>query len=366
MTSENLELILQPIQQSRLVDPITAEQQARYNSEGLTYISNNMSIIPRDAAGNIMLEEGSTTNPLLIIDPVTEQITTKSALRILDTRFQYYKFPVTIRPSDDVEDLVVDLDFESDTISTRYTIVSEIDAQGQPQDYQRIATSYLDDWFTNEVSFTQGTSRLPFVGGQQAEIGTYTITPDILNALRSRNKTLKFSIQAQFTSAGITTNLGQSPTTEFVMTIKRSMPEQWRSEGSTYQLRSESNGRFGSNEYPFFQLDYVVDIFNDAEPYDKYFIDVTANARAWVLAPNCYWKVDVIDIPLTPSLNGDIGTGVYSFSDNCILDEITNAGSTITPIFEKKEGQLIRQRIPVNFIEEANQSTVDATQLTEE
>lgn len=317
------------------LDPITADQQARYRTDGLTYISNNESVIPRDSAGNIVLQEDSTTNPLLIIDPVTELITTKSALKVLDTRFQYYKFPVTIKPAADVEDLVIDLDFESDTIAARYTIPVAIDAQGQPQGYQRIATSYSDTWFTNGGDLYAGSSRLPFAGGQQSEIGSYTITPEILEALRAKNKTLKFSIQAQFTSEN------QEDAVGFTMTISRNMPEAWRSTGTTYRLRSESNGIFGANQYPFFQLEYVVDIFNDAAAYDMYFIEVSAGARSWVLTPNCYWKIDVIDIPTTPSLNGDIGTGVYSFSDNCILVEVTDAGTTFTDIFEKRDGQLI-------------------------
>lgn len=318
------------------LDPITADQQARYRTDGLTYISNNESVIPRDNAGNIVLQENSTTNPLLIIDPVTELITTKSALKVLDTRFQYYKFPVTIKPSADVEDLVIDLDFESDTIAARFIIPAAIDAQGQPQTLQRIATSYSDNWFTNGGESTQGTSRLPFAGGNQSEIGSYTITPDVLDALRAKNKTLKFTIQAQFNSS-------VADTTEFVLTLGRSMPEQWRSTGTTYRLRSESNGQFGANEYPFFKFDYVVDIFNDAAPFDKYFIDVSASERAWVLTENCYWKIDVIDIPTTPSLNGDIGTGVYSFSEggNSILSEIKDAGATITDIYELNNGQLI-------------------------
>jgi hypothetical protein len=319
------------------VDPIAAEQQARYRADGLTYISNNESIIPRDSAGNIIMAESSSTNPLLIIDPVTEQITTKSSLRILDTSFQYYKFPATIKPTSNIEDLIVDLDFESDTIAARYTITAELDPQGQPITYQKIATSFQSDWFTNGGDLYGGTSRLPFAGGQQAEIGSYTITPEILETLRAKNKTLKFTIQAQFTS------LDQDNTVAFKMILGRNMPEVWRSTGTTYQLRSESNGKYGSNEYPFFKFDYVVDIFNDAAPYDKYFIDVSAGAGSWVLTPNCYWKIDVIDIPITPSLNGDIGTGVYSISESgdLILSEIKDAGGTITDIYEKNNGQLI-------------------------
>jgi hypothetical protein len=78
-------------------DPISLDQQARYQQDGITYISNDTNIIPRDEAGNIQLSEGATNNPLLIIDSVTERITTKSALRVLDTRFEYYKFPVQVK-----------------------------------------------------------------------------------------------------------------------------------------------------------------------------------------------------------------------------------------------------------------------------
>ena len=316
------------------VDPVTADQQARYRADGLSYISNNESIIPRDGAGNIVMAESSSTNPLLIIDTVTEQITTKSALRILDTSFQYYKFPATIRPISNIEDLVVDLDFESDSIAARFTIPAGIDAQGQPLTYQRIATSYSDNWFTNGGENTEGRSRLPFAGGNQAEIGSYTITPDVLEALRTRNKTLKFTIQAQF-------NTADDQTTGFTLTLVRSMPEVWRSEGLLYELYSESNGDFGTNEYPFFQLEYVIDIINDAAPYDKYFIEVSSDNRSWVLTENCFWKIDVIDIPITPSLTGTIGHGAYFFGSSTTLREITNG--TTTDIFTKDEtGRLIR------------------------
>ena len=316
------------------VDSVAADQQARYRADGLSYISNNESIIPRDGAGNIVMAESSSMNPLLIIDTVTEQITTKSALRILDTSFQYYKFPATIRPISNIEDLVVDLDFESDSIAARFTIPAGIDAQGQPLTYQRIATSYSDNWFTNGGENTEGRSRLPFAGGNQAEIGSYTITPDVLEALRTRNKTLKFTIQAQF-------NTADDQTTGFTLTLARSMPEVWRSEGLLYELYSESNGDFGTNEYPFFQLEYVIDIINDAAPYDKYFIEVSSDNRSWVLTENCFWKIDVIDIPITPSLTGTIGHGAYFFGSSTTLREITNG--TTTDIFTKDEtGRLIR------------------------
>ena len=71
-------------QNSRLNDPVAGDQQAKYIKRGLTYISNNTAIIPRDSGGNIVLNESATDNPMLYIDPVAEQITMNSALKVLD------------------------------------------------------------------------------------------------------------------------------------------------------------------------------------------------------------------------------------------------------------------------------------------
>ena len=62
------------------LDPIAQRAQARYRQEGLTYLSNNVNVIPRDEAGNIIMNEGADNNPLLIIEPTAEKITTNSLL----------------------------------------------------------------------------------------------------------------------------------------------------------------------------------------------------------------------------------------------------------------------------------------------
>jgi hypothetical protein len=101
------------------LDPVNQKVQAKYRLDGLTYISNDTNIIPRDEAGNIKMTEGSNDNPLLIIDPVTEQIATNSLLRVLDTRFQYYKFPVEVQTGDNLN-LNVDLTLDIDPVYARY------------------------------------------------------------------------------------------------------------------------------------------------------------------------------------------------------------------------------------------------------
>ena len=103
---------------SRLNDPVAGDLQAKYQVKGTTYVSNDPAIIPRDGNGNIVLNEGETDNPKLIIDPVAERITVRSALKVLDTRFQYYKFPTNVVAQN--LNLNINIDIEQDPIFARY------------------------------------------------------------------------------------------------------------------------------------------------------------------------------------------------------------------------------------------------------
>lgn len=93
------------------------EIAAEYLTNGLTYKSNNESVITRDAVGNIHLS--STINDLLIIEPVTQKITMQSALRVIDTQFNYYTFPVDTTIESSNEEFTIDdtLDLTSATNS---------------------------------------------------------------------------------------------------------------------------------------------------------------------------------------------------------------------------------------------------------
>lgn len=105
---------------SNVLDSIDVDKQLKYHKDGLTYISNDTSVIPRDGAGNIALNENSTTNPLLIIEPTSTQVITKSILRVIDTQFNYFKFPVQANTIDTTVDLDLSLDFNNDLIYARY------------------------------------------------------------------------------------------------------------------------------------------------------------------------------------------------------------------------------------------------------
>ena len=102
-----------------IFEPREQGKQAKYRLEGLTWVSNNTAVIPRDSAGNIRMEADSEENPLVVIDPVTENILTRSALKVIDTQFQYYKFPVQVRASGSLN-LDVDLSLINDPVYARY------------------------------------------------------------------------------------------------------------------------------------------------------------------------------------------------------------------------------------------------------
>ena len=116
------------------LDPIALQQTSKYIKDGLTVVSNNTDIIPRDLNGNITVQSGS----YIVIETNSFNIDSKSMLDILDTRFNYFNFPVQITSNP----IDVDVSFDFDTISANYIIPVLTDSQGQPINLQRINTSY--------------------------------------------------------------------------------------------------------------------------------------------------------------------------------------------------------------------------------
>ena len=107
------------INKEKLLDPIDLELQAKYQEQGITYISNNDSVVNRDNAGNVILKEGEQ-NQLLIVQPVTTKIVNSSVIKVIDTQFKYFKFPAKIVEVDN-RDLDFDISgLEQDSVFARY------------------------------------------------------------------------------------------------------------------------------------------------------------------------------------------------------------------------------------------------------
>jgi len=316
------------IDRRRRLDPIDLQGQSKYQEQGITRISNNDSVVKRDSAGNIELQE-SKKNPLLIIEPIYKKILNSSVVKVLDTQFNYFKFPVRIAGENLDLSLDLDLDLEqSDDISANLTIPVPFDAQNQPQNFQRINGVGPNTWFRNDEEDPGGFRELAFTGGTQPRNNSYTITETIFNSLKEQNKTLRFQIQTQYRT-------GENTRTEFRLRLNRSNPKIFHI-FKTIELLTEQNVQgttenennpngFSNNAYPFFTMTYIVDM-QDIQPGDIYtFSTVSSNAASFILAQNCYWDVDVVDIPTTSGIygasdnNSEGVAGVYQFSANTVL-----------------------------------------------
>jgi hypothetical protein len=150
---------------TRQFDTVNLRKNAKYLKNGLTVTSDNVSIHPRDAAGNITLQEGSETNPLLIIEPTANKISNNSMLKILNTRFEYFKFPVSTTAR------TVTLDTDIDALTN--SITDLVYSRFKPVDNQQIPVT----------SFPGGLEFSEVVDGQpQNNTNAYYVTKEIKNS----------------------------------------------------------------------------------------------------------------------------------------------------------------------------------------
>ena len=314
------------VQKENLLDPIALQQTSKYIKDGLTVVSNNTDIVPRDENGNIVVQSGS----YMVIEPNSFNFNSKPILDILDTRFNYFRFPVQIT-SDPVD---VDVSFDFDNVSAKYIIPVSVDVNGQPITYQRIDTSYTSTWYYNDGgdagvnagTTSSGLKALQFTGGIQENVNSYTITEDVLNTLKQQNKTLKFTIQIQWRSS-------TSGRTGFVTEISRRNPKNYnplpvpftiyKEQGSTPSgVLTEGTNPYGFNDngYPFLQLTYIVDM-NNTFKGDVYTIKNMSGNPSWVLAENCSWDIDIVDIPDTAD---NLYENVYSINEDTVILDNSN------------------------------------------
>lgn len=106
------------------VNVVQIDSTIKYQTNGLLVVTNDTAIVPRNDVGSIQIEEGNVNPTVLVIEPMIKRVTTKSMLRVVDTQFNYYKFPARTILDDEPElDLDLDLSIleEQDIIYARYT-----------------------------------------------------------------------------------------------------------------------------------------------------------------------------------------------------------------------------------------------------
>lgn len=319
-----------------LIDPIELDQDAKYDEQGITRLSNIDSVVERDDAGNVVFREDQE-NQLLSIETIYKRILNSSVIKVLDTQFNYFKFPVRITENELDLGIDIDLSLETDNISAKLTIPIPLDSKNQPQNFQKIDVALPGNtWYYNGTQGTNGGfKQLQFAGGtNQPTPNSYTITEDMLNSLRDQNKTLRFKIQTQYRT-------GNTNRTEFRMRLNRRNPRIFH-EFETIELLTEQNVTGNSTDnphnftvkttdgdFPVLSMTYIVDM-DDTEAGDIYNFSALSSNEGFILAQNSYWDIDIVDIPTEPGIYGAsnkniTGTaGVYRFSSNTLLRDGSN------------------------------------------
>jgi len=231
--------MLKPIRLNRLLDPVKLQQAVKYQGN-LTVTSNDTNIVPRDEAGNVQLQEDADSNPLLIIEPVSTRITLNSVLKVLDTQFQYFKFPATTRIITDTE---VDIDLtvpELDSISEQDLVY----ARYKPSDDFRLSDTEFSGILMDEV-----------VDGQpQKNINGYFITKEIKNS----GKDLRFFIKLQHKYQADSDGYGTAYFSIVLNSPDRGLFREWK---GPYANQSDGNSTWGSiarNEIQKLQFEIII------------------------------------------------------------------------------------------------------------
>jgi hypothetical protein len=269
---------------------------AKYETNGLTYISDNSDILPRDKAGNIIATSDTSSNSLIIIEPVTTIYTMESALNVFDTRFKYFKFPTNIVAETETDIDIDTTDFESDLlrrlIEQDLEIPYEEDQFGIAQGFRRLNTSYPASWFTNGAEIIDGVDNngnlagatvLPFQGPGITETGRYQITNDVVNALQSTGKTIQFNIQIQTNSQG-------DANTSYTLELNRFS----KINGSARSFNPKIQVNTTGTGYPVLQITYKIDP-QDLLDKDVYDVRAVAGNPAWYLRDQTYWNISLVD-----------------------------------------------------------------------
>ena len=295
--------------------------QQEYIDNGLTFKSNNQYVTDRDTAGNIKFQISGSNNQNLVIEPAIENFTNSSFINAVDTQFNYFKFPASIKAADIPESTINEINFNlglADGITARYVVPYEESEEGDPitfktfnvnQDTGKFKSDkkmYNDDqngnyWYKSNFGRAvnrwrkdkdidvplqaNGFRKIPFKqkiagGGNQIEPGTFTLTQEMIDTLRKNNQTIKFRIRIQVTRPNflglvksndgfVYNSYGPNWDGEATMKLERSMPTQFR---TFVKPEDTVSGMREVNPYAELQLDYIIDIKNDAVEFDKYYI----------------------------------------------------------------------------------------------
>jgi hypothetical protein len=184
------------------VNAAKIDSTIKYQTNGLLVMTNDTAVVPRNEAGSIQVEDGATTPVILVIEPMIKRVTTKSALKVLNTQFNYYKFPARTALAEE-PDLDLDLDlsilneFNELTENTVPKPTPQIPAEYVPSDVYILPEGNFANMFNIDLNTV-------IEGPAQTKPGKFVITQDLLDELETawveQNLTASLSVTGKITT----------------------------------------------------------------------------------------------------------------------------------------------------------------------
>ncbi len=164
------------------MDSVSLRQDSFYEEKGITALSNDNVVVPRDLAGNILAQ---TTSSLLVIEAITTNVLAESVLPLLDTQFNYFKFPARTAVVDETLDLDLDLnlDLSLELESEIATVESNIPLT--PSTYKPSANQQVSKISKDSLDGTKTEAQIVELsnvtqGPPQQYKNAFTITQDLI------------------------------------------------------------------------------------------------------------------------------------------------------------------------------------------
>ena len=162
------------------MDSVSLRQDSFYEEKGITALSNDNTVVPRDLAGNILVR---TTSSLMVIEAITTNVLAESVLPLLDTQFNYFKFPARTVIIDETSDLDLDLDLDLNLQLEESTIQIESSLPSTPARYKPNENEEV-------VRATKVTAQpinlsVVTVGPPQINTNSFTIVQDLIDSGKS-------------------------------------------------------------------------------------------------------------------------------------------------------------------------------------
>ena len=220
------------------VNFVTNTKESKYQVLGITYNSNDPYVNSRLDNGTLSIDMNEATQSLLIIEPITQKFNNSSLLKVLDTQFTYYSFPVSIEFDDASIDLNLDLQLP-DPVFARYRPSENRVILADP-DYSGILMDEVQE------------------GLSQQSTNTYTISKDLKNS--GVNLRFRIKLQHRYDEPGGFLNVTPYGTAFFsiIKASEQGLDRTYRTFENTSEFRPNIPGSINQYEVQNLEVDIVI------------------------------------------------------------------------------------------------------------